>query len=250
MESLPEPFHVIAHRGASAYAPENTLPAFRRALELGAFEVELDVRLSRDGVLVLFHDETLDAKTNRRGPVGDYTAAQLRQTEIGSWFDREHPEVAESFSGTTLITLAELFQAFGERLHYQIEIKGKEPAVPRLLLQRVREDGVGHRVTASSFHREQLDRVRRLDGSIPLCLLAREQPRARIDEAARAGFHQLGVRARELSPELVAEARGRGLDVLAFGVRTTEDMERAIAAGSNGMTVDWPDRLIELRRGA
>ena len=75
---LPVPFRVIAHRGASAYAPENTLPAFERALELGASEVELDVQLSRDGALVLFHDRTLDGKTNLSGAVRDHTADALR----------------------------------------------------------------------------------------------------------------------------------------------------------------------------
>ncbi len=90
---LPVPFRVIAHRGASAYAPENTLPAFERALEVGAAEVELDVQLSRDDVLVLFHDRTLDRKTNLTGRVRDHAADALRGADIGSWFDDQRPGV-------------------------------------------------------------------------------------------------------------------------------------------------------------
>ena len=91
LASLPRPFHVIAHRGASAEAPENTLPAFERALALGVVEVELDVQLSRDGVPVLFHDRTLDEKTPLRGPVRDHSAQELTRADVGSWFDRARP---------------------------------------------------------------------------------------------------------------------------------------------------------------
>ena len=110
---FPAPFHIIAHRGASAQAPENTLAAFERARESGAFEVELDVMLSADDVLVLFHDATLDLKTNLSGRVRDYPAAEVLEAEIGSWFDETHPGVEPRYAGTTLTTLSELFGRFG-----------------------------------------------------------------------------------------------------------------------------------------
>ena len=77
---MADPFRVIAHRGASAHAPENTLPAFRRALVLGAREIELDVRFSADEEIIVFHDDSLDAKTNRKGRVRHHKAATLRRT--------------------------------------------------------------------------------------------------------------------------------------------------------------------------
>ena len=113
-------FHVIAHRGGAAHAPENTLPAFRWSLANGFWEVELDVRLSLDEVLVLFHDHTLERKTGHEGSVGVYTAAELTRFELGSWFDREHPEVAKSFAGTPIATLSDLFSEFGTRLYYHL----------------------------------------------------------------------------------------------------------------------------------
>lgn len=263
---LPRPFRVIAHRGASGHAPENTLPAFRRALELGAFEVELDVQLSRDGVPILFHDSTLDVKTNLEGPVRAHHASTLRAAEIGSWFDREHPELPRKFAGTRLIALEDLFAAFGAELYYHVEIKGPEEAMPRLLLERAAARGLERRVTVTSFSPEQLERVRALDPAIATGLLlggARRLRRAKrsqerseggaslvalhrhwIDRAARAGFNQVGIRSRDLTREAVAHARARGLEVRAWGIGTSEDMEHAIQVGSNGMTIDWPERLI------
>jgi glycerophosphoryl diester phosphodiesterase len=257
---------VIAHRGASAHAPENTLPAFRRALELGAFEVELDVQLSRDDVLMLFHDSTLDAKTGLEGPVRAHDASALRAAEIGSWFDREHPEMPWKFAGTRLIALEDLFATFGAELYYHVEIKGPEEAIPRLLLERAAAQGLERRVTVTSFSPEQLERVRALDPGIATGLLLGSARRLRkagrlqegpeggaslvalhrhwIDRAARAGFNQVGLRSRDLTREVVTHGHARGLEVRAWGVGTSEDMEHAIQVGSNGMTIDWPERLI------
>ncbi len=255
---FPRPFHVIAHRGASAYAPENTLPAFRRALELGAFEVELDVQLSRDSVLVLFHDADLAPKTDRSGRVRDHALAELREVEIGAWFDREHPEVETRFAGTRLIALGDLFDGFGRRLYYHTEIKGPEPEIPELLVQEIARRDLADRATVTSFRFDQLERVRRAGWRGPVCWLLpkradvpeptpeqfADMQRGWIDRAVVAGFTQVGVRASDLSPGLVRTAHASGLEIRAFGIKSDDDMERAVAAGANGMTTNWPDRLI------
>jgi glycerophosphoryl diester phosphodiesterase len=269
LQLFPRPFQIIAHRGASAYAPENTLPAFARAYELGAFEVELDVQVSRDDVVVIFHDAELEAKTGRRGRVRDYTASELSAMEIGSWFNRTHPEVVESFAGTRLVTLAELFDAFGDRLYYHVELKSAEAELPGLALAEIERAGLGRRVRFTSFMSEQLERARALDATIPLTLLVRDAAGLRaeadetrdettgqgeppllplqkrqVDRATRVGFDQVGFPSHDLGLEIVAYARGNGLQVRAWRIRSDQDMHRAIALGSNGMTTNWPDRLI------
>jgi glycerophosphoryl diester phosphodiesterase len=247
---LPVPFRVIAHRGASAYAPENTLPAFERALEVGASEVELDVQLSRDGALVLFHDRTLDGKTNLTGAVRNHTADALRSADIGSWFDAQHPGIEERFAGTGLATLDELFERFGAQLHYHVEIKTSEEAVPALLLARVAAFGLADRVIVSSFRDDQLRRVRALDQRIPICRLIEKRSgrpeayllsRGDIDDAVRERFDRVGVHSGDLDRELVRYAHERGLEIRAWGIGGPEDIEGIVTTGANGLTVDWPD---------
>lgn len=259
-EVFPIPFHIIAHRGASGHAPENTLPAFERALQLGAFEVELDVRMSRDGELFLFHDATLDEKTGARGRFSEASSAALRRVDIGSWFDRQHPELQPRYAGTGLITLSELFGHFGSRLFYHVEIKGKEASLPEQIVRRIREFGLGGRVVVTSFSIEQLRRVQQIDAKLPLCLLiARrgglvaaagsqlallEHQRSELLIAREEGFAGVGIAASDISSEIVAIAHREGLEVRGWGVEHDAQIDRVIAAGANGMTIDWPERLI------
>lgn len=246
------PFRVIAHRGASAHAPENTLPAFRRAVELGAEEVELDVQLSADDRLVLFHDDTLDAKTDLAGPVRAHTAGALRRANIGAWFDRTHPDSAARFDPTPLATLQELLAAFGRRLHYHVEIKSGEAALPPLLLETIERYGLGDRVTITSFHWEALERIRSLAPTIRVGSLVGAANDAAlhtaVERAAQAGFAQVALPARALSAELVARAHAHGLEIRVWGVADLEDARRAIELGSNGLTTDWPERVLALLR--
>ncbi|MFQ5415557.1 MAG: glycerophosphodiester phosphodiesterase [Myxococcota bacterium] len=255
-------FHVIAHRGASGYAPENTLPAFRRALEIGAVEVELDVQQSADGVLVLFHDRILDEKTDLSGPVRQHAAADLEAADVGTWFDTAHPEVATRYAGTGLARLDTVLAEFGPRLHYHVELKSREPELPDLVLAAFRRAELVERATITSSDFGQLSRVRVSSPDSPVCWLlhsalprgerageslASEQ-RAQVDRAASAGFGMVAVRARELTPEIVEYAEDRGLQLRAFAIKGDLDMERAISAGANGMTIDWPDLLLERMR--
>jgi len=251
--SRTDPIHVIAHRGGAGHAPENTLPAFTRSLEAGVPEVETDVRLSQDGALVLFHDDDLALKTDRDGPVEAHTLAGLLSADIGSWFDRSHPDHAERFAGTGLLTLANLFETFGRRLYYHLELKGTSPELPDRVLAQARSAGVLARVALSSFSEEPLRRARQLDAAVPLTWLLRRTRKAaspawvqrgRIRAAVAAGFDEVSLAADEVNPRLVAFARSRGLSVRAWRVRSREEMLHVIAAGVNGMTLDDPDALL------
>ena len=242
---IARPFHVIAHRGASAQAPENTLPAFARALALGVIEVELDVQLSRDSVPVLFHDDTLEPKTPLRGRVREHPAAELVRADIGAWFDRTHPDAPQRFAGTTLTTLPDVFAAFGAKLHYHVEIKDELEETPARVLAAVAKAGLEQRVTLTSFHRVQLERARRIAPQVPACWLLKREPRGQLDAARAAGFAMVGVRASELDPEIVRAAHARGLVIRAFAVESSEAaLEQALRSGANGMTIDVPERLV------
>lgn len=262
-------FRVIAHRGASAHAPENTLPAFAMALELGAREVELDVRFSCDEEIVVFHDDALDRKTSGRGRVRHHTASTLRRTDIGSWFDRTRQGGPECFAGTTIASLDEVFDLLGERVHYHVEIKGFDDLLPLRLLQRIDRRGLGGHVTITCFSMRPLLQVRALAPEIPTCFLLRDAHDALrsaefrpeleglgpldvqdywIDAAAEAGFTQLGVRAADTHPRTLARAADRGLGVRGWGVRDEDDLVHLVRIGAIGATVDWPGRALEIVR--
>jgi glycerophosphoryl diester phosphodiesterase len=264
-QTFPRPFHIIAHRGASAQAPENTLPAFQLALDAGAFEVELDVQLSADDVVVMFHDRTLDEKTNLTGRVREHRAAQVLRADIGTWFDAAHPEVEEKYAGTRLATLSALFETHGRALYYHVEIKAPEPAIPRLVLAELDRFGLLDRSIITSFNFQQLLRARELDPAIPLALLIfpggeieenagpsggpaegtlLELQKLWIDAARASKFQLVAIAARDVSREIVAYARAHGLELRAWAIGGDQDMERAIALGCNGMTTNWPERLI------
>jgi glycerophosphoryl diester phosphodiesterase len=259
---FPTPFQVIAHRGASAYAPENTIPAFLKAWELGVVDVELDMQLSRDDEVILFHDTQLVEKTGNPGTIRGYDAADLLEMEIGSWFDRTHPDAEKTFAGTKLNSLAALFERFGERFFYHVELKSSDADLARLALEQIDAHGLRDNVRFTSFSFEQVERAHALAPEIPAGFLVRDGARLRRDakvaadaallplqerQVARAkasGFDQVAFAAEDLSPELVAYAVDLGLEIRAWRIRSDDDMRRAISLGAYGMTTNWPDRLI------
>ncbi len=261
-------FRVIAHRGASAHAPENTLPAFVLATAMGAFEIELDVRFSADEKIIVFHDDVLDHKTDRQGRVSHYDARTLKRTEIGDWFDRTHPERTGDYTGTRVTGLAEVFELLGDTVHYHIELKGFDDLLPIRLLQLVDEFELRERVTVTSFSMRPLRAIRAICPDIPVCFLLRDahdalrsaefRPELQgasaaavhdywIDEAANEGFSQVGVRADDVAPRTVARAADRGVEVRGWGVGCEDDLRHLIHIGAIGATVDWPARAIAIR---
>jgi glycerophosphoryl diester phosphodiesterase len=263
-------FRVIAHRGASAYAPENTLPAFERAVALGATEVELDVRFSADDEIIVFHDDRLDTKTDRSGRVRHHDARTLRRTDIGSWFDRTHPDAPESFAGTCVVGLDEVFERLGDQVHYHVEIKGWEDWLPLRLLQSVDRYELRDRVTVTSFSMRPLSKMHALDRSIPICFLLRDAADALrsaefrpelegrdleaihaywIEAASASGFRQIGVRARDIGPSTLSRGAANGLEIRAWGVSRVDELPRLVELGVVGATVDWPDRALDRLRG-
>lgn len=157
----------VAHRGASSYAPENTLAAFRLALEMGADGIELDVKLTRDGVPIILHDETVDRTTNGHGRIADMTLAEVKCLDAGTSFDTR-------FSGEQIPTLTEVLTVVGTRSIVNIELKvlykrveGLEAAV----LAAVEDAGMSNRVIFSCFNPLVLRTVAHLNPRVPRGLL-------------------------------------------------------------------------------
>lgn len=228
-------FLLIAHRGASAEAPENTLAAFDLALEQGAKALELDVRLSADGVPVAIHDATVERTTDGHGPVAGHTLAQLKALDAGSWF-------GPRFAGERVPALEEVLVRYRGKARLQIELKSEEVELPAGVAALVRQHKAEHDIILSSFIKAQLERARPLLPEVPLAWLVRRFNNEVIQEAAEAGFQSCCPPAALVTAELVREAKARGLTVVAWGVRSVEELGRLVGCGAVAATVDWPDR--------
>jgi glycerophosphoryl diester phosphodiesterase len=228
---------VIAHRGASSYAPENTVAAFDLALEMGARHLELDVHFTSDGHIVVIHDDTVDRTTNGHGPVTSHTLAELRALDAGAWFDRR-------FAGERIPTFADVLERYKGRAHLHTEIKGHAEHLAEGTVDLIRKHGMVDQVTITSFQRARLVETRACAPELPTGWLVGEITDAIIADARAMGLTQLCPRANTVTPALVRRLRGEGFVVRAWGVATEELMRQVVSAGADGMTVNFPDTLI------
>jgi glycerophosphoryl diester phosphodiesterase len=230
---------VIAHRGSSGHAPENTMAAFRKAVAQGATFIETDLQLSRDARFVAIHDSTLDRTTGVRGAVHDLTLADLRRLDAGSWFGSE-------FAGERIPTLEEILQ-FSKKhdVVFYLEVKpsgswGGEHA----LIGALRESGEIPRVVVISFDPDILESLRKLEPTLMTGLLYEGQLPDPLEKAVQIGARQLAVRGDLVTPALLTEARRKDLQVVCWTVNHPAHMRMLIDAGVDGIMSDYPDRLL------
>jgi glycerophosphoryl diester phosphodiesterase len=226
---------VWAHRGCPTEAPENTLAAFAAAVDAGADGVEFDVQLSRDGVPVVIHDETLDRTTDGHGPVGAHTAAQLAALDAGA--------------GAGVPTLADVLDLLAPtRLGVNIELKNSVVAYPGLeqaVLAAVAAAGLGERVVLSSFSAASVGRLARLTDLEVALVYSRPWPRP-LALATELGARAVHPARRLVYPGLVAAARRRGLAVRPWVVNDAGALRRLARVGVDGVFTDAP-RLVRTR---
>jgi glycerophosphoryl diester phosphodiesterase len=245
---------VIAHRGASAEAPENTLPAFETAIRRGADAIELDVRLTADGAPVVIHDATLDRTTNQSGPVRARTLAELRLADAGWGFTPDAGRTHPHRGGTARIpTLGEVLWAF-PKLTLLVEIKEAmaQEAVRRVLLQ---EDAADRCVVASE-HQEAL---RAFEGApfvrgasaAEISALYRAVMLRRRPPAPQYRFLSVPLRYRGLpvpTSRFVSVARANGCAVHVWTVDSPDTARRLWRRGVAGIVTNFPGTMVDTRR--
>ncbi len=234
---------VIAHRGASGHAPENTLAAFRKAVALGATFIETDLQLSRDTRFVAIHDATVDRTTNGQGTVHDMTLAELRRLDAGSWFGSE-------FAEERIPTLEELLE-FSKKndVVFYLELKpagswGGEHA----LIGALWESGEIPRAVVISFDPTIVLNLRKIEPTLMTGLLYDGQIANPLEKAVEVGARQLAIRGDLVTPALLAEARKKDLQVVCWTVNHPAHMRMLTAAGVDGIMSDYPDRLVAAQR--
>jgi glycerophosphoryl diester phosphodiesterase len=239
---------VIAHRGASGSAPENTLAAFRKAVELGAGFIETDLQLSRDARLVALHDDTLERTTNGSGPVSSRTLEELRKLDAGGWFGGSGREEQAGFAGERIPTIEEIL-AFGREheIGLFLEVKPTGPSgAEHAIVGALHACGEVPRSVVLSFSPSVLKRVRQLEPLAVTGFLFSDRLPAAVATAVDAGARQLLPRTDCVTRELVTEAHAHDLRVVAWTANTVDEMQKLISAGVDGIITNYPDRLVEL----
>jgi glycerophosphoryl diester phosphodiesterase len=236
---------VTAHRGFSGDAPENTLAAFRKAMEVGSDMIELDVRFSKDGQVVVIHDDTLDRTTNGRGEVSDYTLRELKQLDAGSWF-------APQFSGEPIPTLKEVLEFAKGKTLLNIEIKDDSPGQLKITdladraLQEVKKAGMAGRVIFSSFYPSSLQRIKERDPRMWVALLYHRDWASLEEVTGGRTFSVVNLRHSFLTREKIGRIHGEGMKVNTYTVNSEEEMEQFIRWGIDGIITNHPDKLIQI----
>jgi glycerophosphoryl diester phosphodiesterase len=221
---------VVGHRGCALLEPENTLRGFRHALELGCDYVETDVRLTRDGHLVLMHDETVDRTTNGSGSVAELTFGEIRALDAGQ--------------GEQVPTLAELLPLLRGRAHLLCELKGENTAAEAVRI--VREAGMEREVVFTCFDLARIRQVKAIDPSLRTGAIFGSPPPDFAQQARAAGAEGVGVNYRHQSAAVIAAAHAAGLLIRAWNPDTEADIQAMIDLRPDGISSNRPDLVLRL----
>ncbi|HHW36698.1 MAG TPA: glycerophosphodiester phosphodiesterase [Bacillales bacterium] len=238
---------IIAHRGASGEAPENTLAAFRLGLEQGCEAVELDIHLTKDGQLAVIHDENIKRTTNGEGLIGEMTTAEFKKYDAGSWFSNK-------YKGERIPLLEEVFELVPKEILINIEIKNipsfYKGIEEKLLNHLVRHNRVDN-VIVSSFDHQCLYRLKKLNRNVKIGLLYFENVVNYVEFAKLFGFpvESLHPDQRGLRAENVRKAIENGLKVYTWTCNSEESMKKVIDYGVSGIITNYPARLKSLIEG-
>jgi glycerophosphoryl diester phosphodiesterase len=224
---------VIAHRGASGTLPENTLPAYEEAVAQRADMIEIDLHRTRDGAVVIAHDEEL-AGIGGRGEIGEATLAEVRALDAGG--------------GERVPTLDEVLERFGARIPFNLELKrgrrGEYAGMEAAALDAVERRGLLERTLFSSFWDGVLERLRRRSATARIgFLLSPRDPARPLERAGAVGAEALHPWVGLVTPELVRAAHAEGLAVYVYTVDAPEEMRRLLDLGVDGLFTNYPARM-------
>ena len=245
LETYPHPF-IFAHRGASAHAPENTLSAFQLALTQNADGIELDVKLSSDGHVVVIHDPTLDRTTGTKGRVKDMSLADLRALDAGSFF-------SETFKGEKIPTLEEVFETMGKRLFINVELTNYTTPRDQLVetvCMLVKKFNLQKHVMFSSFFAANLSKAGSYLPEVPRGLLALNGIAgawARSFGYYFGKYQALHPYLSDVTPEQVGRVHRLKGRIHVWTVNKADDMRKLFRWGVDAIFTDDPHLAVQIR---
>ncbi|WP_025785774.1 glycerophosphodiester phosphodiesterase family protein [Sporosarcina sp. D27] len=257
--SLPsEPFLVIAHRGASAYAPAHTFPSYELAIEMGAHYIELDLHRTKDGKLVVLHNDSIELNGSEL-EIDEITTDTLSAFKPADEFNRPDNKFAsQRFTSLRVPSLEQVLREFGDQTNYYIEIKSPDryPGIEQQLFEQLdghhlldRDDPLP-KVIIQSFSSDSLKKVHELSPTTPLIQLYSFKKKANLSSAKLKQVSRyasgIGVNAEVVTEQLVEAVHQSGLAIHPFTVNQSEQASTLISLGVNGIFTDKPDLIINL----
>jgi len=264
-KSLLDPNRIInvAHRGASGYAPEHTMPAYEMGhKKFKADYIEIDLQMTKDGQLIAMHDETVDRTTDGTGAVKDKTLQEIKKLDAGSWFNEVNPSLArKEYAGLKVPTLEEIFSTYGKHANYYIETKSPEvyPGMEEKLLNTLKAYDLSSdrvkpgQVLIQSFSEASLQKVKAMDPNVPLIQLmeANEVKALTNDRLTAIRQYAVGVGPsfKALTRENVSAIRAHDLLLHPYTVNEKADMVRMLDYGVTGVFTNYADRFNDVVKG-
>jgi glycerophosphoryl diester phosphodiesterase len=223
----------IGHRGAKGHIAENTIASIRKAIELGADGIEIDVFLCKSGEIVLFHDKTLEKLTNGYGNIEDKNLEELRKLKVLN-------------SSYSIPTLEEVLKSIDKDVFLNIELKGRNTAQGSLDLirQYIRKNKIElNNILFSSFNWEELKDLRSLSDKVQLALITEEDPLLAIDFAIQLNAVAINPNYKDLNKKNISKINEKGLKIYTWTVNSKIQIDRLKALNVNGIITDYPDRF-------
>ncbi|MDQ0272770.1 glycerophosphodiester phosphodiesterase [Cytobacillus purgationiresistens] len=232
----------IAHRGASGYAPENTIAAFDKAFQMKADYIEIDVQRSKDGELVVIHDTTVDRTTDGTGNVKDLSFAEMNQLDAGSW-------MGEQFSGEKIPTFDEVLDRYRGKIGILIELKSPElyPGIEEQVTQKLKKRNMdkpkNEKIIVQSFNFESMKKIDKMLPRVPIGVLtsnAKDTSEAALKEFSKYADYfnpSYGL----VNKELVDLVHMNGMKIQSWTVRTPEAAQFLLEMKVDGIITDYPD---------
>jgi glycerophosphoryl diester phosphodiesterase len=244
---------IIGHRGASAHAPENTMAAFRLAMEVGADGIEFDVRLSRDGIPVIIHDDNLRRTGLDARRVADLNVSELKQIDVGKWFD------PVSFANEPIPTLEEVLDFFDTRkelLYLEMKSTGAErEKLANACCALLNQSQLKNRVIVECFDLPSIQLLKQMDSSIKtaalfelrICRPASRDGHRLVEDALAVSADEIALHHRLADPKTIALAKQKGLRVAVWTVDDSSWIQRANSDGVDTLITNQPERLVRER---
>ena len=235
---------IIAHRGFSGIAPENTLIAFRKAIELGADFIELDVIESKDGELIVMHDDSIDrtSSNQEKGNVAEMTLEELKDVNVGyaEKFQDQYPEAK-------IPTLAEVLELAKDKIKVCIEIK--TDGIESNILETVEKYAMQKSVIIFSFRYHVLVKIRELNPSIDILYLIDETDKNTLDYAKLIQAKAIGIgHYKRLEKDFIDFVHSQNIEIWQWTINDEKEMIRLMDLGLDGLITDFPNKALESKK--